>query len=162
MRYRFATLKDVRLIVELRNEFVHNYDRMIIQKNVRYRYHLRKKKDAPEIYGKFLRRTLESRKGKVILAYADDKLGGYCFFYIYQYVPLFRIDKVGYIGDLYIRKEFRGQRISSKFKIEAFKWFKKKGMKVAAIGVHPVNEYAHSIYKHWGFFDFHTQMRKRI
>jgi len=162
MRFRYATLKDVPKIVEFWKEFTESHDRMIVDKNIRFRYYIRKKKDAADILAEFIGKTLRSRNGKVVLAEDEKVIAGYCFLYIRKDPPVFRSGQVGYISDLYVREEFRGQKVSSKFKKEAVKWFKEKGLKIVSIGVYPANEYAHSIYEHWGFFDFHIQMRKRI
>ncbi len=66
------------------------------------------------------------------------------------------------MSDLYVKKGFRGMGIASAFKKEAFRWFRKKGVKYASIMFFVGNERAHKIYNKWGFFDFHMEMRAPI
>jgi len=76
--------------------------------------------------------------------------------------PIFSLEKLGHISDLFVRKKFRGIGISSMFRDEAIRWFKKKRMKYATLDVYPDNVIPYKIYKKWGFFDFHLEMRKKI
>ena len=74
----------------------------------------------------------------------------------------YKIKKIGYISDLFIIRNYRAKGISSRFKDEAIKWFKKKNIKHISIAVHRENKLAYSIYRKWGFLDYHIELRKKI
>jgi len=159
---RKATLKDASLIAELFDEFMKYHDEIVIPSDSRLIPHVAKKKNAKSLFKKFAIKNIKSNKSRLNIAEVDGKPAGYSLIYIKDNIPIFTLEKLGYFADLFVKKEFRGMGISSKFKDEAIKWFKKKGMKYASIAVYPQNEHAHSIYKNWGFFDFHVEMRKKI
>jgi len=162
MIIRKAKLKDVPIIVDLWKEFMKYHDEILIKKNKQIKPHLIKKKNAPRIFRKFVRKNILSKNSIVFIVEVGGKPVGYSLNYIKNNIPIFNVGKIGYICDLFVKKEFRGQRMSTKLKNEAINWFKKKSIKYVSITVHNYNEHAHSIYKKWGFFDFHVEMRKKI
>ncbi len=162
MIIRKANLKDVPTIVNLWKEFMKYHDEILIKKNKKVKPHLVKKKNAANIFRKFVRKNILSKNSIIFVAEIEGKLVGYSLNYIKDNIPIFNVGRIGYICDLFVKKEFRRMRISTKLKNESIKWFKKKGIKYASITVHNYNELAHSIYKKWGFFDFHIEMRKKI
>jgi GNAT superfamily N-acetyltransferase len=162
MIIRKATLKDVSKIVNMWKDFMKYHDEVVVKKNPKTKPHLVKKKDAAKRFRKYIKTKIRSRNATIHIAEIDEKAVGYSLVYIESTVPIFKVDKIGRIGDLYVKKEFRGRGISSRFKEEAVKWFKKKGMKYMSIQVYTDNKFAHSIYKHWGFFDYHLEMRRKI
>ena len=82
--------------------------------------------------------------------------------FIKDNIPIFELKELGYFSDLYVKKQFRKLGISSKLRDEAIKWFKKKKMKYISIALYPDNKFAHSVYKKWGFMDYHIEMRREI
>ena len=159
---RNACLKDVENIIDLWKEFMKNHQITILKVNPKLKPHLIKKKTGSRIFSRHIKRYIKSKNGNVNVAEVKGKLVGYSLFYIKENIPVYKLKKVGYFSDLYIIKEFRGQKISSKFKNIALKWFKRKGIKYASIEVNTDNKLAYSIYKKWGFVDFHTELRKKI
>jgi GNAT superfamily N-acetyltransferase len=162
MIIRKAKLKDAPAVLELWKEFMGYQAEMLAEKDYRMKPHLEKKKNAPEIFFKYLNKCLKSKDYLVNVAEDKGKLVGYNLLGIKNNVPIFRIEKTGHFHDLFVKKEYRGKKISSMLKEEAVKWFKKKGVKYLSIDVYSGNEHAHNIYKKWGFFDYHIGMRKRI
>jgi GNAT superfamily N-acetyltransferase len=162
MIIRKADLKDVTDTVDLWKEFMKYHDEIIIKKNKKVKPYLTKKKNAADIFRKYVQKIILSKDSITHVAEVEGRLAGYSLNCINNNIPVFKIKKIGYMSDLFVKKEFRGLGISTKLKNEAIKWFKKKGIKYVSIKVHNDNELAHSIYKKWGFFDFHTEMRKKI
>ena len=77
-------------------------------------------------------------------------------------IPIFKTEEFGYISDLYVKKGFRKMKLSSKLYAESKEMVQEKGMKYISIAMYPDNKSAHSIYKHWGFFDYHLDMRRKL
>jgi len=159
---RKAKLKDVSVIVKLWKDFMKYHDDIIIKENPEIKPHLIKKKNAVNVFKKFIQKNIRSKNAVVFIAEVNGKHAGYSLNFIKDNNPIFKLEKIGHVSDLFVKKEFRGMKISSKFKNEAKKWFKKKGIKHMEIVVYKDNKYAHSIYERWGFFDHKIEMRKNI
>ncbi|MBU0758417.1 MAG: GNAT family N-acetyltransferase [Nanoarchaeota archaeon] len=162
MEIRKANLKDAEEITALWKEFMETHAKNIIKKNPEQKKTLERKKNADFLFKKFLIKNIRSRNGLVLVAADGNKMVGYSLNFIKDNIPVFAVEKIGHISDLYVAPEFRGKGISSKFKDMATDWFKKKGMTVASIEVYNENSYAHSIYNKWGFFDSHIELKKMI
>lgn len=162
MIIRKANLKDVPTIVKLWKEFMKDHDKIVIKENPKLKPHLVKKKDAADIFRKMIQKNIRSKNGVVHIAEVDGKSAAYSLIFIKDNIPVYKLEKIGYMSDMFVRKEFRGLRISSKFKDEAIKWFKKKRINYISLKVYPENKHAHSIYKNWDFFDYQIDMRRKI
>ena len=157
-----ATIKDVPSIIKLWKEFRKNHNKIVIKKNPKFKPYLIKRSNAAENFKKFVQKNIRSKNSVVYIAEVNGKLVGYSLIYIKDNIPIFKLEKIGYISDLFVKKEFRNQGISSKFKEEAITWFKKKGIKHISLAVYKNNKFAHSIYKKWGFFDYYIEMRRKV
>lgn len=162
IKIRKANLKDENLIVNLWLLFRDDHKCIILDNNKELIKHQMMKKDAEKIFRDYLKKHLSSKDAYIQIAFVDKKIAGYNLNYVQSSNPVFVIDKTGYISDLFVKKEYRGLKISSKFKENAFRFFKKKNLNYASIKVWPDNLYAHKIYKKWGFSDIHVEMRKKI
>jgi len=159
---RKATLKDVKIIDDLSSVFIRYHDEVVLKSNPQLKPHLTKKKNSSNIFKKFVVKNIKSRNGLVLIAEDDEKPIGYSLSYIKDNIPIFAIEKIGYLSDLYVDKKYRGKKISSKFKDEVFKWLKKKGIKHVSICAYVNNPLALKIYKKWGFFDYHMELRMKL
>ncbi len=155
-------LKDADTIVELWKDFTKQHDTNIVKHNSKMKPYTLKKSNASKLFGKFLKTNLKSKNAIIHIAEVDGKPAGYNLCFIKDNIPVFKLEKTGHISDLFVKKEFRGRGISSMFKDKAMKWFKKKGLKYALIGVNSLNEHARSIYKKWGFVEYHLELRRKI
>ncbi len=158
-----AKLKDVDLIVKLWKEFMtYLATDMNPEKIKNLKPFFEKKKNAEEIFKTYIKKCIRSKNYLLNIAYVDGKPAGYSFLEIKNTIPIFKIEKTGCFNDLFVKKQFRGLKISSKFKEIALKWFKEKGIKNMSISVYSGNEKARDIYKYWGFDDYHIEMRRKI
>ena len=162
MIIRKAKIKEAQEIARMWNEFMKEHDSKVIKKNKKAIQHVAKLSNSQSIFAEYINTCIRSKNASVHVAEDDGKLVAYSLIKINKNIPVFKINTLGYFADLFVKKEYRGKGISSKFRDLAILWFKKKGIKYISITVHPENEYAHSIYKKWGFFDFHVEMRTRI
>ncbi len=159
---REAKLRDSNDILELWTEFMKYHDDVIITNNPSVKPFLEKKKNAQVLFLKHIKRCIRSKNSVIFVAEEKNSLIGYSLNQIKKNIPIFKIEKLGYFSDLFVKKEYRGKGISSKFKKKAIAWFKKKRLTTISIAVYPENEHAHSIYKRWGFRDTHIEMRRKI
>ena len=159
---RKAKLSDLETIVGLWYDFMRLHDKIVLKKNKRLKPHLLMKKDAKDKFRRFCKRMIYSKKGLVLVAEIEGKIVGYSLSFIKKYIKIYNLDRTGYISDMYIDPKFQGKNLSTQLIKETFKWFKSKGLKYAELTVFNDNEHAHSIYRHWGFFDYSRQMRMKI
>lgn len=159
---RKAKLKDAEALASLFSEFMKYHDEIIIKKKPGFRVYLTKKQNVADIFRKYIRKRIRGKNSLVCLAEVDGEHAGYSVSFIKKTVPVFKMDRIGYISDLFVRKKFRGMGISSRFKDGAVRWFRKKGMKYISLCVYMDNRFAHSIYRKWGFSDYHIEMRRKI
>ena len=159
---REAKIKDSATITELAKEFMNYHDETVIKNNILMKPYLDKKKNHSAIFRKFLDKNIRSRNAVVFIAEADGIPAGYSLNYIKKNVPIFKMEKIGYISDLFVKKEYRGNNISTKLKDCAMQWFRSKGINHISLCVYNDNEFAHSIYKRWGFINYHVEMRRKI
>ena len=162
IKIRKAKLIDVPIVVRLWKEFMNIHKTIVTKKSPKFKEYLQLKKGADIKFRTFLKKNINSRNGLVLVAELRNKIIGYNLSFIKPNIIVYKIEKLGHISDLYVRKEFQGKGIASKFKNETLKWFKKKKIKTITLMVNNSNLYAHSIYKKWGFKDFHQEMRKKI
>ena len=158
---RKAGLKDIPIIVKLWKEFLKYHDELLMKRNPKLNPYLVKKKTATNSFRKFIKRNIRSKNAVLYIAEVGEKPAGYCLVYIKNNIPIFKLEKIGHISDLFVKQEYRKQGISSKFKNEAIKWLKKKRIKHISLQVYKDNDFAHSIYGKWGFDDYHIEMRRK-
>jgi ribosomal protein S18 acetylase RimI-like enzyme len=159
---RKARLKDVESIVNLWKEFMQEHDGIIFKQTPKLMLFLARKKDAAEIFRKFVQKNIRSKNGIVFIGESNGHLIGYSLALVKDNVGVYKTRRVGYISDLFVRKKHRSSKISSKFKDEIFRCFMKKGIKHISIAVHKENKLAYSIYRKWGFLDYHIELRRKI
>jgi GNAT superfamily N-acetyltransferase len=162
MEIRKAKLSDVNGICVLWEQFMREHDRIILRKSP-FKKELRQRKAAAKTdFRKHVQKNIRSPLGSVLVAADGKKLVGYSLIYIRKHIPIYAIEKVGYISDLYVKAEYRNRKLSSQFKEKALDWFKSKKLKFAAIAYHAENTRAESIYSHWGFFVDHSERWKKL
>lgn len=162
IRVRKAKIDDLDAIMELWSDFLDEHRARLESRNPRFMDYFAFKKNAFDMAREYNKDIIKRSNSEIHLAEDNGRIAAYNLIEIKPGIPVFIIDRFGYIGDLYVKEEFRGKKVSSKLYEEAKKWFKKHGVKYVSIGVNPENKEAHGIYKKWGFFDFRIEMRNEI
>ncbi|MCD4670425.1 MAG: GNAT family N-acetyltransferase [Actinomycetia bacterium] len=162
IKIRKASLKDLEIIMEIWEEFNRTHKEKLLKKNSRYEEFFTMKSNAFDMVREYVKQLIKSKKSIIHLVEDKGTVIAYNNLEIKKGIPIYKNEEFGYISDLFVKKEYRGEKISSKLYLEAQKWFKKKGIKYITIGVNPENEKALLLYKHWGFFDFRIEMRNKI
>ncbi|MBW3014214.1 GNAT family N-acetyltransferase [Candidatus Woesearchaeota archaeon] len=159
---RKARLKDVPEVIKLWKEFMKDHDKIVLARNKKLKPYLEKRKDAPKSMERYIKGIIRSRNGGVYIAEVDREPAGFTIFWINKNPPVYKILKVGYVTDIFIKKQFRGLGISTQFRKIFTKFFKDKGIKHISMSVFPENKKALSIYHRWGYFDYQISVRKKI
>jgi GNAT superfamily N-acetyltransferase len=162
MAVRRAEIKDVSIIVRLWKEFMLDHDKEVLAKHPQFKPYQERKKMGYKNFEAFAAKNIKSKESIVLIAEVDGRAAGYCLAYIKENIPVFKLTKLGYISDMFVKKEFRNLRLSSAFKDETLKWFKEKGINHVSLAVNDGNDYARAVYRKWGFEDYHIEMRKGI
>ncbi len=161
MKIRKAKLKDVPEIAELWTVFMKEHADIVRRVNPKLKPYTILSKDAKEEFSSFAKRNIHSRNGGIVVAEEDGKLVGYTLFFIKKGPSVYTEKVFGYISDLFVKRGFRGKKISSLFMEEALKFFRKKGLKHSSLMVSPTNSHALNVYKKWGFQEYHMEMRRK-
>ncbi len=159
---RKANIKDIPLVVGIWKEFMREHDKIVLKKNQKLRTYTPKKKNAAHKYKAFITKQLKGGKGAIFIAEIDGKVAGFTLIIIKDEIPIFKIEKIGHISDLFVKKEHRGKGLGSKLIDESIKWFKKNKLKHVSVLLYADNEHAHLVYKKKGFFDYKIEMRRSI
>jgi len=159
---RRANAKDIDSLVRLWKEFMKVHDADVIAKNSKLKPHLKLNKDAHLGFKKWTGQLIKSKNGLITIVEVDGKAVGYTLCLIKKNIPVFALKKLGYISDMYVKKEYQGLGISSKLKDDAIKWFKKKKIKHISLRVYYDNEHGRKVYEKWGFFNHSIEMCREI
>lgn len=158
MKIRKAGLKDVSEIVKLGEKLWSYHDKKFKEAKM----FNKRKKSAGKVFSGFVKKYIKGRNGLVLVAEDNGKIIAYNLNYIKNNIPIFLIEKIGYISGLYVDEKYRGKSISSEFSKKAFIWFKSKKIKDIEIAAYPQNKRAVSIYRKWGFKDYHLVLRRKL
>lgn len=159
---RKARLKDVDTITQLWEEFMKQHDSIVLKENPKLKPYLLKKSKAAEAFKRFATNCVWSKNAVIYIAEVSGRPAGYSLSFIKKNIPVFSLEKIGYMSDIFVRPEYMGKGISSMLKKETIKWFKKKGLKHVSIMVNAENKHAYNIYRKWGFLNYHLEMRMKI
>lgn len=129
MDIRLAKKEDLRLFVPIKEEFYEDYGIC---------------KKTEEFINKEFDEYL--KKGTIVLAVESDIIIGY----LAGEIDKSLYENVGYISEVFVKKEYRGKKISTKLKDKFLEFLKKRGINICRIDVNPDNP-AQESYKKWGF-----------
>jgi GNAT superfamily N-acetyltransferase len=159
---RKAKLKDVETVLKLERELFSSQIEIVKKHSPEHLKDLNQKETTVEIVEKFIKRLIRSKNGLVLVAEIDGKPVGHAAVLIKKNIPIFKMEYIGELTDIYVREEYRGMGISTELKSEAFKWLKEKKIKKVLLHVFPDNESAIPVYNSWGFSPFLMEMRKSL
>lgn len=162
MRIRKASQKDLDALVQLWKQFMQEHEIMSLKANPNLKEHIKRKPNSENLVRRFFSSNIRSKQGLILLAQADKKPIGYCLAYVKANIPIYSTQKLGYISDIFVKKEYRRQGVATKLKNYAQAWFKKIGLDFMSIAYYTVNKTARKTYTSWGFTNLHAEMRTKI
>jgi ribosomal protein S18 acetylase RimI-like enzyme len=159
---RKARLKDINTLIRLENELYDDQIEYLKESKSKNLGDFFLKKNSNIFLKKFILRTIRSKNGLVLIAEFDKKIAGYLIIIIKKNIPIFKLEKLAEITDLFIKEEFRGKGISNKLRAEVLNWCKIKKISSITLDLLPKNIHAKRIYEKWGFNEFLIEMRMMI
>jgi ribosomal protein S18 acetylase RimI-like enzyme len=110
----------------------------------------------------WLTRVSEDWFRALIFPEGDEKACGYVLASFHYEAPLFVQNRFGYIADLWVDTEYRGQSAAELLLAAAYGWFRQQGVKRVQLEVDVHNDRAVHFWHKQGFKDFQTVMRRDI
>lgn len=99
---------------------------------------------------------------RLAMAECDGQLIGFCFSYISRKPHYFKIERFGFIGDLYVKAEYRLMGIGHNLVKDAINFFAKRDVNQIELLVAVKNEDSIKFWEALGFSQLLTWMYKRI
>jgi len=159
---REARYADIDTIITLWHELMDDQRAKIQQHQHEHRFDFEEKTQSERMFRRFIKQLLRTDQGAVFLAEDKKQPVGYLQIHISKNIPLFQLEKLGELNDIYVRAPWRGQGISSQLKDEAVRWCKKHNIKKVMLKVLPSNPHARQAYEAWGFSAFILEMRMNL
>lgn len=153
MKIRKATKKDLNDILQLADLMLDFHHKMDPYYKIYSKY-----EDPREFYEKHLK----NKNVKYVVAEDDNhELVGFASASITS-IPRTKAPKIGILITNFVRKEYRGKGVGTKFFKERMKWFKENGVKHVEMSVDIRNKKAIALWKKYGFKDYQVRLRKDL
>ena len=149
---RRAKLADLPLLDTLEKEFDRDLQHIVLKQTPRLKMYLRRTPELNRIIAKRFRKWVRSKKAIVLIAAVDSTAVGFSTISIETNRGLLP-RRFGFIGYLFVSRQYRGQRISSRMLKELISWLGKRRIGHVGLSVFADNRHARAIYRKWGFRD---------
>jgi ribosomal protein S18 acetylase RimI-like enzyme len=120
------------------------------------------KDKAKDIFSKEMSDKYPASDFRLAVAENDNGLIGFCFSYISRKPKYFKIERFGFIGDLYVKPECRRLGVGHDLVKDALNFFAKKRVNQIELLVAVKNDDAIKFWEAIGFKQLLTWMYKRI
>lgn len=110
-----------------------------------------------------LKGYLESQDSRILVALPQASPPiGFCVGYIWQYLPIYKIQAMGYLAELFVLPASRQQGVGHALVLEMEAWFRKRGAQYARL--ESIKHYANNraFYENLGYEVFIYDMRKAL
>lgn len=118
-------------------------------------------KKATEIFAREMLDKIKQSDCRLSVAESDGELIGFCYSYISQKPKYFKLDKFGFIGDLFVLQEYRRCGIGKSLVEDAIDFFAGKKIKQIELLVAMKNVGTVKFWESMGFSHLLTWMYKR-
>ncbi len=140
IKIRKATLNDLPILLDFEQQLIH------VERPMDISLEQEKKIHYYDI-GKFI----TSETSEVFVAVSNTEIIGSGYGLVKKNDSKFNHEFHGYVGFIYVVKEYRGQGISQLILTEVFNWFKSKNIKETRLQVYQDNPSAIKAYEKVGF-----------
>jgi GNAT superfamily N-acetyltransferase len=120
------------------------------------------REDASTRWIAYMKKFLKQNDTLAVIAVEDEKIIGYMTSSIYERRPIYKIGRVGLIGDNFVLPECRGRGVFSKMLDETLSWMKTKGIKYVEHPIAANNKLGRTVWKKKGFENMTVFTKKRI
>jgi len=119
------------------------------------------KKRAGSIFVKEMKERKQNPDCRLAVAEQDGKLIGFCYSYISLKPVYFKLEKFGFIGDLFVREEHRRQGTGTRLVEDSLEFFRRRKVKQIELLVSVKNADAIRFWETLGFEQLLTWMYNR-
>ena len=119
-----------------------------------------RKKNAPEIWKKYIKKELRKKHSIILIAKINNQIVGYLTAFEKYNTAVFNKKKTAYVHDIFVDARFRNQGIGNKLILHLEKILKKRNVKLLRLEVHYKNTRALKFYKKTGFKDHLIHLQK--
>ncbi len=120
------------------------------------------KENISELWTEWAEKLLEDENQVVYCAFMEGKIVGYVTGHIAKRPPVYEIEEIGQIGDVFVQPEHRGHGIFTALLEKVVNWIGEKGMTYVEHAVASSNELGRDVWKKKGFEDFMVFIRKEL
>lgn len=117
-------------------------------------------KDAEEKWKVYLDSFFNTGEKIAFVAVRSDEIVGYIFAMIKQKPPVFEENRVGEIGDTFVREDAHGNDVGRNLVEAASKWLKDMGMKSIEVNMYMDNALANAFWSSMNFESYFLTRRK--
>jgi len=149
-------------LVSLEAEYARDQKKIVLQQNPRLRPYLARRAGTESHIAKYFRKRIQSKNSIVRIAEDRGKAIGFSIASIVTSPPIRKLRQVGNIDLLYVKRGYRGRKLSSMMMKESMEWFRKRKIRYVGLEVMAANRPARSIYQKWGLYDFFVEMRMQL
>jgi ribosomal protein S18 acetylase RimI-like enzyme len=117
---------------------------------------------ARELFSKEMMERCPDPDCLLSIAEDDGQMIGFCFSYVSRKPRYFKLDKFGFIGDLYVKPEYRRQGVGHELVKDAIRFLSRRKVKQIELLVAVRNEQTIKFWEAIGFSELLTWMYKRL
>ena len=129
--------------------------------NAEFNSSFRVKKKAPEIFSKEMIEKIQDSNCRLTVAEIDGELVGFCYSYISHKPKYFKLEKFGFVGDLYVEPQYRRQGVGRMLVLDTMEFFSRRKVRQIELLVAVKNTGTIEFWESLGFSHLLTWMYKR-
>jgi len=151
---RKAKIEDVEEIAKLQKEYM--------------QYHMAQdpyfefKKNISKLWKDYAEQIIRDPKQLIVVVEEDEKIVAYMTARIVEKAPIYKIDKVGQIGDAYVSLNYRKRGLFTQLLEDIKKWFRSKKLKYIEHPVSANNPLGRQVWKKKGFEEYMIWVKRKI
>src|SRR5438034_7496335 len=115
-----------------------------------------------EMYRSWLRSRATDAKSVFLVAEREAKLVGFIVGTIEREIPIYRVERFGFIHDLWVEPEYRHEGIARQMTMLAIERFREMGAKQIRLDTASKNEAARALFASCGFRESTREMLREI
>lgn len=121
----------------------------------------RVRKKAPEIFSKEMIEKIQDSNCRLTVAEIDGELVGFCYSYVSRKPKHFKLEKFGFVGDLYVEPEYRRQGVGRMLVNDTLGFFSRRKVRQIELLVAIKNTGTIKFWESLGFSHLLTWMYRR-
>jgi RimJ/RimL family protein N-acetyltransferase len=155
-RIRKAEVVDLQLLMKLEREFWRDIREIVLIENRKMKPYLRPSPGRDRMIAKWMRNWIRSRNARVFIVEIRSRPVGFSVAFIQNTPGLFLPKRHGYVGYVFVKHRYRGQRLGALMMKETLLWFEKRKIEHVCLTVLADNKPAKAIWDKMGFCDFNV------